>query len=122
VARILIVDDESDLVDASTMALEAEGHAVHAVTGGELALDSARQAHPELVLLDWVMPGCDGGAVLAQLRGDGTTACIPVLVMSALPDGAARARAAGANAFLRKPFDAEELAQAVATTLAGVNP
>jgi DNA-binding response OmpR family regulator len=117
VARILIVDDEPDLVAACTMALEAEGHSVASVTNGRQALPTAEVHHPDLVMLDWVMPGCDGGAVLAQLRASLSMAAVRVMVMSALPDGAARARAAGADAFLAKPFDGDELAREVATLL-----
>jgi DNA-binding response OmpR family regulator len=117
VARILIVDDEADLVEVCTMALEAQGHSVSGITEPQLAVESAKREQPELVVLDWVMPGCDGGAVLAKLHADRVTARTPVVVMSALPDGAARARAAGADAFLPKPFDADQLAHAVATIL-----
>jgi DNA-binding response OmpR family regulator len=116
-ARILIVDDEVDLVEACTLALEGEGHAVSSVTDARQALDTARHEHPDLVMLDWLMPGCDGGTVLAQLRADDGIASTPVLVISALPDGAARASAAGADAFLGKPFDADQLNAELAVLL-----
>jgi DNA-binding response OmpR family regulator len=116
-ARILIIDDEVDLVEACTMALQIAGHAVGAVTDARQALDAARRQHPDLVLLDWVMPGVDGGVVLAQLRADRATARTPVLVISALPDGASRARAAGADGFLAKPFDADELCAKLTSVL-----
>jgi DNA-binding response OmpR family regulator len=116
-SRILIVDDEVDLVEACTMALEREGHAVDATTDARQALASARRARPDLVMLDWIMPGADGGAVLSQLRADATTAHTPVLVVSALPDGDTRARSAGADAFLAKPFDADQLRDTVSAVL-----
>jgi two-component system response regulator MprA len=122
VARILIVDDEADLVEVCTMALEAKGHSVAGITQPKLALVSAKREQPEVVVLDWVMPGCDGGAVLAMLRADCVTATTPVVLMSALPDGAARAHAAGADAFLPKPFDADQLAHIVAQVLRRPTP
>jgi DNA-binding response OmpR family regulator len=116
-ARILIVDDEVDLVDACSDALADRGHSVVTVTDGRHALATARQEPPDLVMLDWVMPGLDGGVVLGQLRNDSSIAGTPVLVISALPDGARRARAAGADDFLAKPFDVDELAEKVTSLL-----
>jgi CheY-like chemotaxis protein len=118
VPHILLVDDEPDLVEVCTMVLEELGHTVAGVERGQQALEAARRRVPALVVLDWVMPGCDGGAVLAALRTDRITASVPVLAISALADGAARARAAGATAFLAKPFDAEQLTAAVTAVLA----
>jgi len=117
VARILVVDDEPDLVEACTLALEDAGYAVATVTQPKDALARARQDRPDLVVLDWVMPGCDGGVVLAQLRADQNTAATPVLVISALADGAPRARSADANGFLAKPFDAEQLVHEIGVML-----
>ncbi len=120
--RILIVDDEVDLVEACTMALEREGYSVDGTTNPGEALASARRSPPDLVMLDWIMPGGDGGAVLSQLRADATTAHTPVLVVSALPDGDTRARSAGADAFLAKPFDADQLRDSVSAVLRARRP
>jgi DNA-binding response OmpR family regulator len=120
VARILIIDDEVDLVEACTAALEHAGHAVHGVTRPGEALKTARAQRPDLVVLDWVMPGCDGGVVMTQLRAAEETAATRVLVISALADGLTRARSAGADAFLAKPFDVDQLLDKVASALTEV--
>jgi CheY-like chemotaxis protein len=117
VKRILLVDDEADIVEACTAVLEFEGYSVSSVSDPRQALESARHDRPDLVVLDWVMPWLDGGAVLSQLRADGATSAIPVLVISALSDAAARARAAHADGLLAKPFDADQLTETVAALL-----
>jgi two-component system alkaline phosphatase synthesis response regulator PhoP len=118
--RILIIDDEPDLVEACTTALEGAGYAVSGVTQPEEAIDTARHERPDLVILDWVMPRRDGGAILAELHADEATAATPVLVMSALADGAARARSADADGFLAKPFDIDQLLEQVASLVEDV--
>jgi DNA-binding response OmpR family regulator len=119
VTRIFIIDDEEELVDACTIVLQHQGHEVASVTDAKQALAAVKRHKPDLVILDWVMPGVDGGVVLAQLRADQSTARTPVLVMSALPDGAARATAAGADGFLAKPFDGDELSHKLTSMLTG---
>ena len=118
-AHIVVVDDEPDLVEACRMILELAGHRVDAILSGEGALALARRVRPDLVLIDWVMSGVeDGGQVLAALRRDEDLRRIPVVVMSALVDGAYRAAQSGADGFLAKPFGAEELVAAVSPLLA----
>jgi CheY-like chemotaxis protein len=120
-ARILIANDEIDLLRLCQEVLRDAGHDPEIVTGGEDAVERARLDKPDLIIVDWVMPDTDGSAVLARLKGLRDTRDIPVLAMSALRDGAVRAEIAGADAFLAKPFDDDELVNAVSRTLAMSN-
>jgi DNA-binding response OmpR family regulator len=122
--RILIVDDDARISRALQVRLNAEGYetvvAADAVTGASMA---ARQ-HPDLVLLDIMMPlaGGLGGGLLAlkRLRKAADTAAIPVIIMTAskAPSLRKRAMELGASAFLEKPFDTGDLLDAISTALA----
>jgi len=98
-ARILILDDEEDLVEICGIILQEAGYVVDAETSPVRALARASRVRPDLVLLDWVMPDLSGDEVLLRLR-QGGTADVPVLMMSASPNAATFSRAIGADAFL----------------------
>jgi len=117
-ARILIANDEIDLLKLCQGVLQDAGHDADIVIGGQQAIERARMERPDLMIVDWVMPDTDGSAVMAKLRGLPDTRDIPVLAISALRDGAIRAEMAGADHFLAKPFDDDELVDAVNRTLA----
>jgi len=118
-ARLLLVNDERDLLVLSQDVLQEEGgHEVEIAAGGAAGLALARRLRPDLIVLDWIMPDMDAAAVVAGLRSAPETEGIPILVMSALIDGSARARLVGAAGFLPKPFTGEELVRAVSETLA----
>ncbi len=108
-ARILVIDDEPELVRFVERALEAVGHVVTSATDGAVGLGLALAESPDLVLLDLVMPGVDGRHVLRALHAaqPGTK----VLVLSADADVGARVELleAGAVDFLGKPFAIREL-------------
>src|SRR6188768_2444189 len=112
-ARILMVNDEIDLLTVCQSLLSDVGHEVDIFTSGREALKHARRAKPDLIIVDWVMPDTDGSSVLARLKGHPATKDTPVLAISALADGAVRAELAGADRFLAKPFDVDELVSAV---------
>jgi len=119
VAKILVINDEVDLVDIVAIVLQAAGHEVKACTDGPKGADMARRYCPEIVLLDWKLRGTDGGRVLSRLRADAVTRSIPVIMMSASQDGRRLAQQAGADAFLPKPFGADSLLEAVTGMLRG---
>jgi DNA-binding response OmpR family regulator len=118
-ARILILNDEADLLKLCQMVLEERGHEVEIMTSGDRAVMRARKWRPDLVVIDWVMPDMEGGAIMSAMRSSAEAADIPILVMSALRDGAARAALYGAQRFLAKPFTAEELVAAVEAGVSG---
>ena len=117
-ARILVANDNVDLLDCCRAILEADGHVVEAVADGQKALWLARSWQPDLIVIDWVMPEMDGPTAIAILRADPTTARLPILLMSGT-EGVTDDVVAitGADAFLRKPFQGRELRAGVASLL-----
>jgi two-component system KDP operon response regulator KdpE len=104
--RVLVCDDEPRLLTFVEIKLRLSGYEVIMTTSGETALDLARSANPDIMVLDVVMPGMDGFDVLRELR---TFTRLPVIVFSARPGNAGEAMSLGANDFINKPFDPEEL-------------
>lgn len=82
--RILIVEDEMSIAQLLVMVLAKEHYEVHTVTTGREAIAKMKQVHPHLVLLDVMLPGLDGRAVMSIMEQDDDLNSIPVLVMSAL--------------------------------------
>jgi two-component system phosphate regulon response regulator PhoB len=113
-ARVLVVDDDLDLVDACRLVLEDAGYTVETLTDARQADALARTWCPDVMLLDWVLEGLTGGEVLQSLKCDPSLADLPVIVMSALEAGDVQARAAEADDFLPKPFQADTLIAHVA--------
>jgi two-component system OmpR family response regulator len=121
--RVLLVDDSEAIRASLGEALEDEGWTVDAAATPAQALALAAAEPPVVVLLDLLLPGMDGAVLARQLREAGCRA--PVLVLSADRGGAERARAAGAAgaaAFLQKPFDLEVLLGAMARATGGTQP
>jgi CheY-like chemotaxis protein len=111
-ARVLVIDDEPDVRWLIRMSLERAGHEVIDAEDGLRGIAMAMKQHPEIIVLDLMMPVMDGYGVLAELSKDPRTANVPVVVLSAraIPDEEERAIGAGAQRFLEKPFDPELLA------------
>ena len=106
--KILIADDDPQLVCALRITLVAHGYDVIAVPAGPAAVAAAGEAHPDLVMLDLGMPHLDGVEVIRALRGWTT---VPILVVSG-PTGSAdkvEALDAGADDYVTKPFQIDEL-------------
>ena len=116
-ARILIANDNADLLDCCRAILESEGHVVEAVADGHKTLWLARNWQPDLLVIDWVMPEMEGPTAIAILRGDPATARLPILLMSGTEGAEDVAAVTGADAFLPKPFHSRELLAAVARLL-----
>lgn len=109
--RVLIVDDDREIVRGLTIRLRAAGHEVRCAYDGAAGLAAAIAERPGVIVLDIRMPGLDGFAVLAKLRERAETHGIPVIVLSANGVESVRARALelGARHFLVKPYQAATL-------------
>jgi len=118
-ARILLINDEPDLLEMCELVLESAGHVAFRAFGDKQALELARatDCRPDAVLLDLVMPQVSGEEIFRQLRRSPKTAHIPVVIMSALADAEEVTREMGAEAFLEKPFDPDALVAAIETAL-----
>ena len=116
---ILIADDEPHLLELVRLRLEANGYHVLTVEDGQAALETARREHPDLVMLDILMPKLDGYAVCTQLKQDAQCQGIPVVLLTAKAQDSdeRRGRDCGANAYVRKPFVAEELLTTIRTLI-----
>lgn len=111
--RVLIAEDDPDIQELVIMALEMVGGlTVIACDDGHAALREAREAQPDLIILDWMMPGMDGGQTLAALREDAATRHVPVVFLTAKvhPEEVARMRQLGAVDVIGKPFNPMKLA------------
>ncbi len=110
-AKILIVDDEPDLVETIRFALELEGYKVLVAVNGEEGLNTARQEKPDLILLDLMLPKLDGYKVCRLLKFDERYKSIPILMLTARTQDKDRilGKETGANEYLTKPFDMDEL-------------
>lgn len=105
---ILVVDDEDEIVQFVQDALEDEGYAVWTAFDGATAVKEAKLRHPDLVILDIMLPGCDGFAVCKELRED---LDIPILFLSAKQSDADKVWgfSVGADDYVMKPFSIKEL-------------
>lgn len=117
-ARILVVDDESDSTDLLKFLFEKDGHEVIEAADGREGLEKARQEAPDLIILDVMMPEMDGVRMNSHLLADAATRGIPVIVLTAkgrMQD--AFAAAGNLHAYMEKPFDPKELRARVAAAL-----
>ena len=119
--HVLIVDDDERSRDLLKLVLEGKGHRVSEAENGEDALKSVEAEPPDVVLLDVVMPKIDGFEACRRLKADPRTAHIPVLMVTGLTERDDRIKGidAGANDFINKPIDAQELALRVRNALYG---
>jgi DNA-binding response OmpR family regulator len=121
--RILIVDDEPNIVISLEFLMMREGHAVHVARDGEAGLVAVREHRPDLVVLDVMMPKLDGFSVLASIRADPDLAHTRVLMLTAKGREAEREKglALGADAYMPKPFSTRELVDKVKELLAALD-
>lgn len=119
-ASILVCEDEPDILELIQARLRREGHDVMTASNGSDGLRRALEDGPELVLLDWMMPGLSGLEVATALRAHPQARTLPIIMLTARAqqNDIDAAYAAGVDDFLIKPFRAGELQARVADLLA----
>ena len=117
--HILMAEDDPDIQLVAGMALRKAGFTVTMVSTGMELLRQVHDEHPDVVLLDWMMPELDGPDTLARLREDDATRHLPVIFMTAKSQGfeVDRGLKLGAAGYIIKPFDALTLGQQVKAIL-----
>ena len=120
-ARILIVDDQADIRQTTTLALQQGGHEVITAANGLEGVERARLDRPDLVLMDIEMPRMDGWEALRLLRLDEATRDIPVAMFTILFDLREKVRALkyGAQDYIGKPFSLDDLLERVDRIILG---
>ena len=116
---ILIADDEPNIRQLVSFTLRRRGYTILEAEDGTTALDLVRAGSPDLAVLDVMMPGMTGIAVVQEMMGDAVMAEIPVILLSAKGQGVEieEGLASGARLYLVKPFSPRELAERVAEVL-----
>ena len=120
--RILIVDDDHDIIQGANLRLRAAGYDTLTATDGEQGVAAAVTNTPDAILMDVRMPRLDGLGALALLKQRAETRDIPVVVLSASLRDQRAALDAGARYFLTKPYRSNDLLLAVKSALADVPP
>jgi len=114
--QIMVVDDDPRIVRFIRLKLITSGFEVSTASSGEEALEMMGGKCPHAIVLDIIMPGIDGFEVLRRLRASSD---VPVIAFSARPENGPRALKLGANDFITKPFDIDDLVQRIQQLLEG---
>ncbi len=103
---ILVADDDPDILSIVSMSLETQGYTVHKATNGREAVDLARQHHPDLILMDMMMPVVSGYEAIGELKADASTKDIVIVGLSAkaMATDMERATDVGIDGYITKPF------------------
>lgn len=114
-ARILVVEDDHVIRELLVVNLKMEGHEAVTAADGNEALDVVARTHPDVVLLDMMLPGLDGWEVTSRLKGDSGTRSIPIVALSAraMQADIERGRELGVDHYVTKPFDPIDLMKLV---------
>ena len=126
--RILLLDDEPDLLRALSVRFTAAGFTCEAASNGQEGMVKIRQALPDLIITDLAMPEMDGYEMVRRLKADAQTASIPIIVLTAIPKHAIdrRAKELEGTCVMHKPFEFHELLsitrELLSTTVRGGPP
>lgn len=117
--KLLLVEDDPEVQFVARLALKRDGFTVTVVGNGAEVLASVQADRPDVILLDWMMPGMDGPEVCRRLKQDPDTSSIPVIFVTARSQQAevARGLGLGAAGYIVKPFDALALGREVRRVL-----
>ncbi|MDQ7731111.1 response regulator [Halomonas sp. SpR1] len=123
-AKVLVVDDEPNIVLSLEFLMEQAGFAVVTAEDGEQALARVNDSQPDLLLLDISLPGISGFDVLERLRGEAATAQLPIIMLTAHGRDVEREKgmALGADDYITKPFSTQSLVEKVKALLIEEQP
>lgn len=110
---VLIVDDESGIVEVLELILADAGYRVLSALNGQEALTRMEQITPDAVIMDFMMPIMDGAELLQRMISHDGFKSIPVIMTSAMPEESVKQRCSGYRVFLRKPFKSDKLLDAL---------
>ncbi len=111
--KILVVDDEPELVDMVKMRLEAGNYRVSTASDGEEALEKAKKEKPDLILLDISMPNKDGYTFLREAKKNESIKDIPVIILTAFSKMEDLFEIEGVKDYIMKPFDGQQLLEKI---------
>lgn len=119
--KILIIEDDEGILRFLRRGMSFEGYQVETAVDGQDGLNKAREWHPDLVILDWMLPGMDGLEVCRRLRGSGPT---PILMLTAkdMVQDRVQGLDSGADDYMVKPFELDELLARVRALLRRTQP
>jgi two-component system OmpR family response regulator len=120
-ARLLVVDDEPNILELLATSLRFAGFEVVTATNGREALQAARTARPDLVVLDVMMPDMDGFAVVRRMRGEGSTAPVVFLTARDATEDKVTGLTVGGDDYVTKPFSLEEIVARIRAVLRRAN-
>jgi CheY-like chemotaxis protein len=116
---ILVADDDPDILSIVSMSLETQGYTVHTATNGREAVDLARRHHPDLILMDMMMPVLSGYEAVGELKADAATRDIVIVGLSAkaMATDMERATDVGIDGYITKPFRIAQILSVVQSYL-----
>jgi len=118
---VLVADDDPDILSIVSMSLETQGYTVYKATNGREAVDLAKEHHPDLVLMDMMMPIVSGYEAVGELKADATTKDITIVGLSAkaMATDMERATDVGIDGYITKPFRVAQVLRVVESYLQG---
>ena len=118
---VLVADDDPDILSIVSMSLETQGYTVYKASNGREAVDLAKQHHPDLVLMDMMMPIVSGYEAVSELKDDATTRDITIVGLSAkaMATDMERATDIGIDGYITKPFRIAQVLTVVESYLQG---
>jgi CheY-like chemotaxis protein len=107
--HVLVIDDDESILDAICLLLEDSGYVVETLSHGNDTITAVEKIRPLMILLDVLMSGSDGREICQNLKKNELTKDIPIVMLSAHPGVAKKITEVGADGFLSKPFEVDEL-------------
>jgi CheY-like chemotaxis protein len=111
--RLLILDDDKDILDVMCEIFSGEGYEVKTIENADNILNDIKYYHPDIILIDYILKGINGGEICHQIKTNITTCTIPVIIVTAYSRVINSLGDYGCNSFVSKPFEITELVQQV---------